>query len=92
MLVSDLSAAQFGGAKGPGGRERDGEIMGMVGERRLTQSLMSFLGFLRLFLGQGPLAEHVGGPSTAEPNRTDLKKSSTLQSHHLKMDENLNKV
>lgn len=50
----------------PGGerereRGRDGEIMGMEGERRLTQSLMSFLGSLCLFLGQGPLAEDVGG-------------------------------
>lgn len=45
MAVSDLSASQFDRAREPGGRERDGEIMGMEGERRLTQSLMSFLGF-----------------------------------------------
>lgn len=38
----------------PGGRESDGEIMGIEGERRLTQSLMSFHGSLCLFLGQGP--------------------------------------
>lgn len=34
-------------------RERDGEIMGMEGERRLTQSLMSFLGSLRLSQSPG---------------------------------------
>lgn len=52
--------------------ERDREIMGMEGERRLTQSLMSFLGSLCLFLGQGPLAEDVGGLRTMEQKRTDL--------------------
>ncbi len=49
-----------------GERGRDGEIIRMEGERRLTQSLMSFPCFLCLFLGQGPLAEDVGGLRTIE--------------------------
>lgn len=71
MAVSDLSTSQFDRAREPGGGERDGEIMGMEGERRLTQSLMSFLGSLCLFLGQGPLAEDVGGLRAMEQKRTD---------------------
>lgn len=51
--------------------ERDGEIMGMEGERRLTQSLMSFLGSLCLFLGQGLLAEDVGELRTMEQKQTE---------------------
>lgn len=51
--------------------ERDGEIMGMEGERRVTQSLMSFLGCLCLFLGQGPLTKDVGGPRTMKQKITD---------------------
>lgn len=57
-----------------GERESDGEIMEMEGERRLTQSLMSFLGSLCLFLGQGPLAEDVGGLRTTEQKRADQAK------------------
>ena len=56
-----LTVRQSEGARREREGERDGEIMGMEGERRLTQSLMSFLGSLCLFLGQGPLAEDVGG-------------------------------
>lgn len=52
-----------------GGRER--EITGTEGERRLTQSLMSFSGSLCLFLGQGPLAEDVGGLRATEQKRRD---------------------
>ena len=70
MLISDLCASQFDRARSQEG-ERDREIMGMKGERRLTQSLMSFLASLCLFLGQGPLAEHVGGLRTMEQKRTD---------------------
>lgn len=54
MAISDLAASQFDRAMEPEGGGRDGEIMEMEGERRLTQSLMSFLHCLSLFLGQGP--------------------------------------
>lgn len=70
MAVSDLAASEFDRATEPEARGRDGEIIGMEGERRLTQSLMSFLGSLCLFLGQGPLAEDVGGLRTIEQKRT----------------------
>lgn len=43
--------------------------MGMEGEQRLTQSLMSFFGCLCPFLGQGPLAEDVGGLMATEKER-----------------------
>lgn len=58
--------------------ERDGEIMGMEGERRLTQSLMSFLGSLCLFLGQGPLAEDVGGLRTIEQKKQTKPRSAEI--------------
>lgn len=68
MAVSDLSASRFDRTREPGGRERerDGEIMAM-------EALMSFLGSLCMFLGQGPLAEDVGGlRSREEPTNRRL--------------------
>ena len=48
--------------------------MGKKGGRRLTQCLMSFLGSLCLFLGQGPLAEQVGGLKATAQKRTGKAK------------------
>lgn len=67
LISLPLSLTERGSQEG----DRDGEIIGIEGEKRLTQSLMSFLDCLGLFLGQGPLAEDVGGPRTIEQTRKD---------------------
>lgn len=57
--------------------------MGIEGEKRLTQSLMSFLGSLWRFLGQGSLTEHVGGLKTIEQMRMSAEIGLYIKCQHL---------